>query len=936
MHMCRSEEDNDPLTDDGASSVSVPVLRAATLSSNLRTSHPKGSSVSRVKHQLASSLLSDSDGVDSPTYDGDVESSATAGPDVHSSRAPHQHHHHHTSSTSTLNTPITPNHQPSSTTPSTELGSPMPPPRATTVSNHPVFISSPIQATHVPLLVPEEPAVAAASEAAFNPAALTADDIQAFVQKAIDGETWRKYKINPPPTDRPVSTISSTLGNPAFAARPLPAYMPPARHALQLRQAKLSFPSVYLLVGVNSDELVRAHKAQGIMTHAERLEAARHCRWVDEIVAEAPWVIDEEFIQKYQIDYVAHDEDPYASGDHADVYGYAKSQGKFIPTRRTPGVSTSELLERIVSGYRKRDFDEKLTKMGHAELRAEGSDYDDSSRMASRLASRSTSPTHKPVAMYQTAMMGYFEDVMGHYGHDYDEESNSSDASESEQNSEDDFVDTPRPTVGSKRKRGTTNRKSPRKPKTPPKPLYTAKVIETATGTPSGSEEDASKVDRADSNVLARIRKAMKLATHPGTGEAEAKVAMRMATRLMAQQNITQADLIANETAEERSTRAGNSRVRLTSTAGKMVKNQRWHSNATAAANEAFDVQLYTESPHQNRYLDLVFYGLADNTVAAALAFEMLYNQIEVWVAEKKGELKGRAAANSYRMGVSGRVLQDAKRANRQALIQAEEDEKKRIMEEAAAEEAARTTELARLAAGKEDIPEPKVKVEEVPDEEYKCIQPLGEPIVDVPVTSYAYADDDSDDDGPSMDYGDPDANEPDDDLRADFEDNDDTHDDFDLDALEQKINVKDLSLDTPKRRKPTVPTLPEPALPKIALPATTVEPHITTKEPIVKIKPEPADDTPSWTSALQLRTFRDNAKTIAETYIKEQGMKLRKGPKLGRNNKINSAAYDKGWDDGQKVDLKRRRIEGQHDAEKEGESQLMNSDGAEGIQSTQ
>jgi len=62
--------------------------------------------------------------------------------------------------------------------------------------------------------------------------------------------------------------------------------------------------------------------------------------------------------------------------------------GKFIPTRRTPGVSTSELLERIVSGYRRRDFDEKLTKMGHAELRAEGSDYDDSRR-----PSRAASPT---------------------------------------------------------------------------------------------------------------------------------------------------------------------------------------------------------------------------------------------------------------------------------------------------------------------------------------------------------------------------------------------------------------------------------------------------------------------------------------------------------------------------------------------------------------
>jgi choline-phosphate cytidylyltransferase len=102
------------------------------------------------------------------------------------------------------------------------------------------------------------------------------------------------------------------------------------RHALQLRQAKFSFPSVYLLTGVNSDEQVWSHKARTIMSHAERLEAARHCRWVDEVVAEAPWIIDEAFLKKYEIDYVAHDEDAYASAGHDDVYKYVKSQGKLF------------------------------------------------------------------------------------------------------------------------------------------------------------------------------------------------------------------------------------------------------------------------------------------------------------------------------------------------------------------------------------------------------------------------------------------------------------------------------------------------------------------------------------------------------------------------------------------------------------------------------
>ncbi|KAH0834032.1 hypothetical protein J3R83DRAFT_11269 [Lanmaoa asiatica] len=352
-----SEEDNDPLTDDGGSALSVPV----SVRTNRPPNAPHTSKLSsRARHQLASSLLSD-DGTDSQTYDGDVESSITAGAGQHqASKAFLYPNLRHASSNSTLTSQIEDN----APFPSTSRH-PTPPP-----TTQPVLALEPSTCNPV---------------YACNPAALTPEDIQTFVQKAINGEPNRPYYINPPPTDRPVRIFADgkTCRDPV--PHPVLRYVSGVYdlfhfgHALQLRQAKLSFPNVYLLVGVNTDEDVSAYKAHCVMNHPERCEAVRHCRWVDEIIPNCPWILNAAFLDKWKIDYVAHDEQPYISEGHEDVYAFVKQRGQFLPTRRTPGVSTSDLLERIISGYRKRDFDWKLEKMGRAELKAQGSDFEDRS-----------------------------------------------------------------------------------------------------------------------------------------------------------------------------------------------------------------------------------------------------------------------------------------------------------------------------------------------------------------------------------------------------------------------------------------------------------------------------------------------------------------------------------------------------------------------------
>lgn len=154
------------------------------------------------------------------------------------------------------------------------------------------------------------------------------------------------YSTNPPPVGRPIRVYADGVFDLFHMG-----------HMRQLEQAKKAFPDVYLMVGVTGDKETHDRKGLTVLSGAERAETIRHCKWVDEVVPNCPWVVTPEFIDEHQIDYVAHDDLPYGAAEGDDIYAPIKAQGKFLVTQRTEGVSTTGIITRIV-----RDYDQYISR----------------------------------------------------------------------------------------------------------------------------------------------------------------------------------------------------------------------------------------------------------------------------------------------------------------------------------------------------------------------------------------------------------------------------------------------------------------------------------------------------------------------------------------------------------------------------------------------
>ena len=124
-------------------------------------------------------------------------------------------------------------------------------------------------------------------------------------------------------------------------------------HANFLRQAK-QFGD-HLIVGIDSDEVVKEYKRTPILTMRERVDTVSSCRYVDEVISDAPLVVDLKWLNKHRIDLVVHGDD-FSEHMKQLCYKVPIDLGILRLVSYTSMISTTEIIKRIEKHIRESDI----------------------------------------------------------------------------------------------------------------------------------------------------------------------------------------------------------------------------------------------------------------------------------------------------------------------------------------------------------------------------------------------------------------------------------------------------------------------------------------------------------------------------------------------------------------------------------------------------
>lgn len=119
-------------------------------------------------------------------------------------------------------------------------------------------------------------------------------------------------------------------------------------HIEYIKHCKELFEDVFLIVGVVNDTDAASYKRAPIYCENDRYAIVENIKFVDKIVKDAPLIIDENFMNEHQIDYVIHSFSNEADAEkQQEFFKVPIMLNKFIKINYYSSISTTDIINKI-------------------------------------------------------------------------------------------------------------------------------------------------------------------------------------------------------------------------------------------------------------------------------------------------------------------------------------------------------------------------------------------------------------------------------------------------------------------------------------------------------------------------------------------------------------------------------------------------------------
>lgn len=177
-----------------------------------------------------------------------------------------------------------------------------------------------------------------------------------IVEKSLNRLAPYEYHYRPGTISSYIASLFSSHAKRRRGRAPLRVYMDGCfdmmhyGHANALRQAAALGDQ--LVVGLIPDSEILRCKGPPVMDEDERRIMIDSVKWVGQVITGVPYELTpaflDELLTKHRIDYVVHGDDPCILPDGSDAYAHVKQQGRFRMIKRTEGVSSTDIVGRML------------------------------------------------------------------------------------------------------------------------------------------------------------------------------------------------------------------------------------------------------------------------------------------------------------------------------------------------------------------------------------------------------------------------------------------------------------------------------------------------------------------------------------------------------------------------------------------------------------